>query len=189
MKKDLCNQECGACSVNIQDSASGVQIQQGAVNSSQFQNVNQEFDFDKAAEVLHEISKFIPMFADTYGQDCKIAEKYFSKGIKQSDSNRNFRIIKTNRDLGFDIMNLLRKAYLVARKLKLQEFEDWVNNELNGYKDLDKIPDYRLLRGELKAWNTYHGWIPVILQNDNEKITTHLAPDSLANLLKVYENS
>ena len=46
----------------------------------------------------------------------------------------------------FDIMNLLRKAYLVARKLKLQEFEDWVNNELNGYKDLDKIPDYRLLR-------------------------------------------
>lgn len=36
-------------------------------------------------------------------------------------------------------MNLLRKAYLVARKLKLQEFEDWVNNELNGYKDADKI--------------------------------------------------
>ena len=89
----------------------------------------------------------------------------------------------------FDIMNLLRKAYLVARKLKLQEFEDWVNNELNGYKDLDKIPDYRLLRGEIKAWNTYHGWIPVILQNDNEDITTHLASDSLANLLNVYENS
>lgn len=89
----------------------------------------------------------------------------------------------------FDIMNLLRKAYLVARKLKLQEFEDWVNNELNGYKDLDKIPDYRLLRGEIKAWNPYNGWIPVILQDDNEKITTHLASDSLANLINVYENS
>lgn len=89
----------------------------------------------------------------------------------------------------FDIMNLLRKAYLVARKLKLQEFEDWINNELNGYKDLEKIPDYRLLRGEIKAWNPYCGWIPVILQNDNEKITTHLASDSLANLLNVYENS
>ena len=46
----------------------------------------------------------------------------------------------------FDIMNLLRKAYLVARKLKLQEFEDWVNNELNGYKDADKIPDYRFTK-------------------------------------------
>lgn len=32
-----------------------------------------------------------------------------------------------------DILNLLRKAYLVARKLKLKEFEDWVNCELNGY--------------------------------------------------------
>ena len=81
----------------------------------------------------------------------------------------------------FDIMNLLRKAYLVARKLKLQE--------LNGYKDADKIPDYRLLRGEIKAWNPSYGWIPVILQNDNEDITTHLANDSLANLLNVYENS
>ena len=37
--------------------------------------------------------------------------------------------------------------------------------------------------------NPYHGWIPVILQNDNEDITTHLASDSLANLLNVYENS
>ena len=39
----------------------------------------------------------------------------------------------------FDIMNLLRKAYLVARKLKLQEFEDWVNNEFYGNQYLDSI--------------------------------------------------
>ena len=30
-------------------------------------------------------------------------ERCFSKSIKQSDSNRNFRIIKTNRHLGVDI--------------------------------------------------------------------------------------
>lgn len=89
----------------------------------------------------------------------------------------------------FDIMNLLRNAYLVARKLKLQEFEEWIKDELNGYKNLDRIPDYRLLRGEIKAWNPYHGWIPVILQNDSEDITTHLVSDSLANLINVYENS
>lgn len=39
----------------------------------------------------------------------------------------------------FDIMNLLRNAYLVARKLKLQEFEEWIKDELNGYKNLDRI--------------------------------------------------
>lgn len=89
----------------------------------------------------------------------------------------------------FDIMSLLRKAYLVAKKLKLQEFEEWINNELNGYGDKEEIPEYRLLRGEIKAWNPYHGWIPVILTNENENITTHMVADSIANLLNVYENS
>lgn len=32
-----------------------------------------------------------------------------------------------------DLLSLLRKAYLVARKLKLKEFEEWINHELNGY--------------------------------------------------------
>ena len=89
----------------------------------------------------------------------------------------------------FDILNLLRKAYLVARKLKLNEFEKWIDSELNGYKNLDKIPDYRLLRGEVKAWNPYHGWIPVIFEDDIESITTHSASDTISSLLNVYENS
>ena len=89
----------------------------------------------------------------------------------------------------FDIMNLLRKAYLVAKKLKLQEFEKWINNELNGYESQDQIPAYRLLRGELKGWNPYHGWVPVLLKSENENLTTHMAADSIANLLNIYENS
>lgn len=89
MERDLCNQERGAYSVNIQGNASGVQIQQGTVNSSQFQNVNQEFDFDKAAEVLHEISKYIPMFADTYGQDCKIAENALNEARECVSDRKN----------------------------------------------------------------------------------------------------
>ncbi len=89
----------------------------------------------------------------------------------------------------FDIMNLLRKAYLVAKKLKLQEFEEWINNELNGYGDEEQIPEYRLLRGEIKAWNPYHGWIPVILTVEIENLTTHKAAESIANLLNVYETS
>lgn len=60
-------------------------------------------------------------------------------------------------------MNLLRKAYLVARKLK----------------------------GEVKAWNPYHGWIPVILQNDeiDKAISEYLVSDSIPNLMNVYDNS
>ena len=57
--------------------------------------------------------------------------------------------------------SLLRKAYLVAKKLKLEEFEDWLSQEQNGY--VGQIPEYRSIRGEIKAWNPYHGWIPVVM--------------------------
>ncbi|MFQ7675143.1 MAG: hypothetical protein ACLRK3_10590 [Ruminococcus sp.] len=39
----------------------------------------------------------------------------------------------------FDIMNLLRNAYLVARKLKLQEFEEWIKDELVLCQDLVQV--------------------------------------------------
>lgn len=59
---------------------------------------------------------------------------------------------------------LLRKAYVVAKKLKVRELESWIHNELNGYNDPYKqLPEYRTIRGEVKAWNPYNGWIPVII--------------------------
>ena len=92
----------------------------------------------------------------------------------------------------FDIMCLLRKAYLVAKKLKLKEFEEWITNEFNGYEDKEKnqIPKYRLLRGELKAWRpSRQKWVSVILTEENDDLTTHTTIDSIANLLNVYENA
>lgn len=41
-----------------------------------------------------------------------------------------------------DILVLLRKALLVARKLKLTESEEWINNELNGYKKREDVPKF-----------------------------------------------
>lgn len=49
--------------------------------------------------------------------------------------------------------SLLRKAYLVARKLKLSDFEEWINNEQNGYHG--EVPDYRMINVNYKAWNPY----------------------------------
>ena len=63
-----------------------------------------------------------------------------------------------------DIETVLRKAYLVARKLNLNDFEKWVSNEQNGYKE--KVPEYRMVGGQIKAWNPYHGWIQVVLQGE-----------------------
>lgn len=64
-----------------------------------------------------------------------------------------------NRDV--PITDLLRKAFVVARKLKITEFEEWISKELEGYSDNADIPEYREVTGEVKAWNPYHGWQPI----------------------------
>ena len=64
-----------------------------------------------------------------------------------------------------DIVSVLRKAHLIAVKLDLVEFDKWIANELNGYKNTEFIPDYRVIRGMLKAFNPYRGWIPVLISN------------------------
>ena len=68
---------------------------------------------------------------------------------------------KETLDETISIESLLRKAYLVAKKLKLKDFEEWINKEQNGYNG--QIPEYRNVRGEIKAWNPYYGLVPVIL--------------------------
>ena len=59
------------------------------------------------------------------------------------------------------VSDLLRKALVVARKLDLKEFEEWILQELNGYQGAAKdVPSYRLLNGNVRVWNPYHGWQP-----------------------------
>lgn len=62
-----------------------------------------------------------------------------------------------------DIVNVLRKAHIIAVKLGLHEFDQWITNELNGYTDPGSVPEYRLVHGELKLFNPYRGWIPAII--------------------------
>lgn len=86
------------------------------------------------------------------------------------------------------IESLMRKAYLVARKLNLKEFEDWINQEQNGYKG--QVPEYRYIVGEVKAWNPYHGWIPIVLSADvADMISKMPIPTSISELQDVYNSS
>lgn len=87
-----------------------------------------------------------------------------------------------------DILSLLRKAYLIARKLQLKDFGKWVNSEMNGYDVQDNIPRYRHLTGEVKAWNPYHGWVPVVFHQDLG-LDAYESRDSIATLIDVYRNS
>ena len=62
-----------------------------------------------------------------------------------------------------DIVQILRRAHVIAVKLGLKEFDQWISYELNGYPDQNTCPDYRKIRGTLKAFNPYHGWIPAVI--------------------------
>lgn len=43
-----------------------------------------------------------------------------------------------------DLSNTLRKAKILASAIGLPEFRDWVDSELNGYEDRNKLPSYRI---------------------------------------------
>ncbi|EOO67456.1 hypothetical protein IKE_02583 [Bacillus cereus VD196] len=69
------------------------------------------------------------------------------------------------------VLDLQKEAYdsksnVVARKLKLEEFGNWVNEELNGYQSYEKTPEYRNVCGQLKARDLYRGGLIPVLIND-----------------------
>lgn len=71
------------------------------------------------------------------------------------------RLQKKCLDKNEDLQDLLREALVISKKLKLKDFEEWINCELKGYGE-KKIPDYREIQTTLKFWNPYQGWIPGI---------------------------
>lgn len=82
---------------------------------------------------------------------------------------------------------MLRRAYVIAKKLKLEKFEDWIKNEQNGYEN-NKIPNYRYVKGELKAWNPMRGWIPVVLNNNEIEDTLTKIPmrSPISGIIDLY---
>jgi len=70
-------------------------------------------------------------------------------------------IIELQKDIvnpNIDIETLLLKAYLIAKKLKLTDFEAWLNHELTGYPSDVVLPEYREVIGIPVAFNSIEGW-------------------------------
>lgn len=93
-------------------------------------------------------------------------------------------------DCDTNMEKLLRKAYLLSIKVMQKDMEEWINNELTGYKNVDNLPDYRYLHGELKAYN--HGrWIPMQFGKSEQAEFFSVAPfkESVSNIIEEYNNS
>ncbi|WP_336989322.1 hypothetical protein [Aeromonas hydrophila] len=61
--------------------------------------------------------------------------------------------------------DLLRKALVVARRLKQPEWVTWIGYELQGYPDEVELPPYRVLYGELKVDVPGHGRLPLPIRD------------------------
>ncbi|HKR39430.1 MAG TPA: hypothetical protein VJU59_07050 [Paraburkholderia sp.] len=92
-------------------------------------------------------------------------------------------------DRTIHLPDLLRKALLVSRKLKIKDIEEWLNDELNGY-ETRSVPSYRIVTGELKAFNPYRGWIPVDMGGElHASMCEHLARDSVSQINDLVERT
>ncbi len=88
-----------------------------------------------------------------------------------------------------NVLSALRKAHLIASKLELSEFDKWIQSELNGYSECqDDIPDYRQVRGQVKAWNPYNDWVPVIFPNSEleKNLCTYKLNVSIGEIAELY---
>ncbi len=65
-------------------------------------------------------------------------------------------------DPSVDVATLLRRAKVAASKLTLEQLESWMEHELRGYPHDIQVPSYRKLAGQMKAWNPFNGWIPIM---------------------------
>lgn len=93
-------------------------------------------------------------------------------------------------DKNADIESLLRKSYFIARKLKLPEFEEWIQCEQEGYGKKE-TPEYRMIQGQLKALNPVRGWIPVVMESAiaEKAFTKTKLPNSVSELYDLYQNA
>lgn len=90
-----------------------------------------------------------------------------------------------------DVVKILRRAHVIAVKLGLKEFDQWISYELNGYPNQESCPDYRKVRGVLKAFNPYHGWIPTLIPDaELEKaICEKRVPNSISEIITLCKNA
>ncbi len=86
---------------------------------------------------------------------------------------------------GASLSNMLRKAKAVAVKLQLQQPMEWVEAELNGYRN-GQIPDYRELVGRARIRNPYHGWQPVMF--GDAEIERRVCERSISNSIREIEH-
>ena len=86
------------------------------------------------------------------------------------------------------IESLLRKAYVVSRKLSLDDFSKIIYQELHGYTNIDDVPNYRVVKGDLRGLDYYNGWISAMVPPELEaSLLLRYLMQPVAELKSLYD--
>ncbi|WP_242249080.1 hypothetical protein [Bacillus cereus group sp. BfR-BA-01328] len=66
------------------------------------------------------------------------------------------------------VPNLVNHAFVVAKKLKVQGFANWLNFEMKGYEYEYEIPSYRRCIVEVRALDR-NRWVPIVLEEEDAR--------------------
>ena len=81
-------------------------------------------------------------------------------------------------DENCSISELVNHAFVVARKLKVQGFVNWLSFEMKGYEYEYEIPSYRKCIVEVSSLER-NGWVPIVFEQEEDA----------RNLSEVFMNS
>jgi hypothetical protein len=87
-------------------------------------------------------------------------------------------------DSAVSVAEVLRRALMVSKKLRVTTMERWISSELNGYGS-DNVPEYRELRLRLMVFNPFHGFQPWSIPN--KELVDMLSQCSVAQPLPQLE--
>src|SRR5205823_4051493 len=73
-----------------------------------------------------------------------------------------------------DVLELLRRAKVLATRLRQPGDVVWIDHEINGYQPPAPVPSYRIIPSELRTRNPYHGWNAVAWGGPS-KVQEHFA--------------
>lgn len=68
------------------------------------------------------------------------------------------------------VPNLLRKALVIATKLRLPDLRTWIESELGGYQDSESVPPYRIVTGQVIGTDVWGRMAPVLFR-ETETLT------------------
>ena len=99
-------------------------------------------------------------------------------------------LIQKIKDTNSSVSDLLRDAKILSKELDVA-LPSWITQELEGYRKDEQVPQYRKVTGQIKGWNPFYGWIPVV---DNgagltSELSTRGTSQSISEIEELLSNS